>query len=73
MLTYVAARGLTTPLRSGVVRAMAAQGAENAVAAGVRANLAVQTLAVDAAAVHSTYTTSIEARAGQCVAAFPVF
>jgi hypothetical protein len=70
---YVAARGLTVPLRSSVVRAMAARGAGSAVAAGARANLAVQTLAVDYAAVNSMITTSGEARDGQCVAAFPTF
>jgi RHS repeat-associated protein len=71
--SYIAARGLTVPLRSTVVRAMVAQGAESAVSAGVRANLAVQTFAVDAAALHSMYTTSGEARSGQCAAAFPIF
>ncbi len=70
---YIAARGLTVPLRSTVVRAMAAQGAESAVAAGARANFAVQTFAVDYAAVKSTYITSGEARNGQCAAAFPIF
>ncbi len=70
---YVAGKGLTVPLRSGVVRAMAAQGAESAVAAGARANFAVQTFAVDYAAVKSTYITSGEARNGQCAAAFPIF
>ena len=63
---YVAARGLTVPLRSSVVRGMAAEGAEGAVAAGARANLAVQTLAVDYAAINSTITTSGEALSGQC-------
>jgi hypothetical protein len=52
---------------------MAAEGAERAVAAGARANLAVQTLAVDYAAVNSTITTSGEARSGECAAAFPIF
>jgi RHS repeat-associated protein len=70
---YIAGRGLTVPLRSSVVRAMAAKGAESAVAAGARANIAVQTLAVDYAAVKSTITTAGEARSGQCAAAFPVF
>ena len=70
---YVAARGLTVPLRSSVVRAMAAQGAESAVAAGARANLAVQTLAVDYAAIKSGYLTSKEALSGECSAAFPIF
>ena len=70
---YVAARGLTVPLRSSIVRAMAAEGAEGAVAAGARANFAVQTLAVDYAAVNSTITTAGEARSGQCAAALPVF
>jgi hypothetical protein len=70
---YVAARGLTVPLRSSVVRAMAAEGAEGTVAAGSRANLAVQTLAVDYAAINSTITTAGEARNGQCAAAFPIF
>jgi hypothetical protein len=51
---YIAAQGLTTPLRSSVVRAMAAQGAKSAVGAGARANLAVQTFAVDYAAIKST-------------------
>ena len=70
---YVAARGLTVPLRSSIVRGMAAEGAESAVAAGARANLAVQTLAVDYAAINSTITTAGEARSGQCAAAFPLF
>jgi hypothetical protein len=70
---YVAARGLTVPLRSSIVRTMAAEGAESAVAAGARANLAVQTLAVDYAAINSTITTAGEARSGQCAAAFPIF
>jgi hypothetical protein len=39
---------------------------EGAVAAGARANLAVQTLAVDYAAINSTITTSGEALSGQC-------
>ena len=70
---HIAARGLTVPLRSGIVRGMAAQGAERAVAAGVKANVAVQLLAVDAASIHSTIATSGEARSGQCAAAFPIF
>jgi len=70
---YVAARGLTVPLRSGVVRGMIAQGAESAVAAGARANVAVQTLAVDYAAIKSTVVTSGMARNGQCAAALPIF
>ncbi|HXL21323.1 MAG TPA: RHS repeat-associated core domain-containing protein [Candidatus Dormibacteraeota bacterium] len=70
---YIAARGLTVPLRSTIVRAMAAQGAKNAVAAGARANFAVQTIAVDYAALHSMYTTSGQARSGECAAAFPIF
>lgn len=70
---YIATRGLTVPLRSSIVRTMAAEGAEGAVAAGVRANLAVQTIAVDYAAVNSTITTAGEARNGQCAAAFPIF
>lgn len=45
---YVAAWGLTVPFRSSVVRAMAAEGAEGAVAAGARANLGV----------HSSWLTS---------------
>ena len=70
---YVAARGLTVPLRSGVVRGMIAQGAESAVAAGARANVAVQTLAVDYAAIKSGYLTTKEALNGGCAAAFPIF
>ena len=70
---YVAARGLTVPLRSSIVRTMAAEGAESAVTAGARANLAVQTLAIDYAAINSTITTAGEARNGQCAAAFTVF
>jgi RHS repeat-associated protein len=69
---YIGAKGLTVPLRSSIVRAMAAEGAEGAVAAGARANLAVQTIAIDYAAVNSAITTSGEARNGQCAAAFPV-
>jgi hypothetical protein len=64
--TYIASRGLTVPLRSSVVRGMAAEGAEDAIAAGGRANVAVQTLAVDYAAINSTITTSGEALSGQC-------
>ena len=70
---YIAARGLTVPLRSSVVRAMATQGAEEAVAAGTRANVAVQTFAIDYAAVKSGFATSKEALNGQCAAAFPIF
>ena len=70
---YVAERGLTVPLRSSIVRGMAAEGAEGAVAVGARANLAVATVAVDYAAVNSTITTAGEARNGDCTAAFPVF
>ena len=63
---YVATRGLTVPLRSSVVRGMIAEGAEGAVAAGARANVAVQTFAIDYAAIDSTIRTSEEARSGQC-------
>ncbi len=70
---YVAAKGLTTPLRSSVVRGMAVRGTETAFAAGARANLAVQTIAVDYAALQSMYVTSGEARRGQCAAALPIF
>ncbi len=70
---YVASRGLTVPLRSGIVQAMAAEGAESAIATGAKANVATQTLAVDYAAVDSTITTAGEARNGQCAAAFPIF
>jgi RHS repeat-associated protein len=70
---YVAARGLTVPLRSSVVRTMIAEGAEGAIAAGTKANVAAQTFAIDYAAVKSTVTTSGEARNGQCAAAFPIF
>jgi len=70
---YIAARGLTVPLRSGIVRAMIADGAEGAVAAGARANLAVQTVAVDVVAVESMLATMQQARSGTCAAAFPVF
>ncbi len=70
---YIAARGLTVPLRSSVVRGMIAQGAESAVAAGAKANVAVQTLAVDYAAIKSTVVTAGQARSGQCAAAFPIF
>jgi hypothetical protein len=52
---------------------MAAKGAEGAVATGARVNLAVQTIAVDYAAVNSTITTAGEARNGQCAAALPIF
>jgi hypothetical protein len=70
---YIATRGLSVPLRSSIVRTMAAEGAEGAVAAGARANLAVQTLAVDYAAISSTITTAGEVRNGQCAAALPIF
>lgn len=70
---YIAARGLTVPLRSSVVRTMIAQGAEGAIEAGTKANVAAQTLAIDYAAAKSTVTTSAEARNGQCAAAFPIF
>ena len=70
---YIAQQGLIGPLRSSVVRTAIAMGAEDAVAAGARANLAVQTLAVDWAALKSTYLTSKEALGGGCSAAFPVF
>jgi len=70
---YIATRGLTVPLRSSVVRGMIAKGAEKAVAVGAKANVAVQTVAVDYAAVKSMYVTSGEARNGTCAAAFPVF
>lgn len=70
---YISIRGLTVPLRSSVVRGMIAQGAEDAVAVGSRANVAVQTLAVDYAALNSMYVTSGEARDGTCAAAFPIF
>lgn len=61
------------PLRSPVVRTAIATGTEDAVAVGARANIAVQTVAVDYAALNSMYVTSGEARNGQCAAAFPVF
>ena len=70
---YIADRGLTVPLRSSVVRSMITKGAEAAVAAGEMADVAVQTAAVDYAALKSTYLTSMEARGGGCSAAFPVF
>ena len=50
-----------------------AEGAEGAVAAGVRANVAVQTVAVDVAAVMATIAASQQALSGGCAAAFPVF
>jgi len=64
---------LTVPLRSSVVRTAIATGVEDAVAAGQRANLGVQTVAVDLAAIYSTVVTAGEARSGGCAAAFPVF
>jgi hypothetical protein len=70
---YIAGRGLTVPFRSSVVRLMTAEGAETAVAVGARANLAVQTLAVDYAAVNSMLTTMDQARSGTCAAALPIF
>lgn len=70
---YIAARRLTVPLRSSVVRSMATKGAESAVAAGSKANLAVQTLAVDYASVKSMLTTMDQARDGTCAAALPIF
>jgi RHS repeat-associated protein len=70
---HIAARGLTVPLRSSIVRNIIAEGTEGAVASGLRANAAMQTLAVDAAAVHATVTTSASALNGTCAAAFPVF
>jgi hypothetical protein len=69
---YVAAGGLTVPLRSSVVRGMIVRGAESAVAAGARANVAMQTFAVDYAAIKSTVVTSGQARNGECAAAFPI-
>lgn len=63
----------TVPLRSSIVRGMIQQGAEKAVAVGAKANIAVQTLAVDYAAIKSTVITVGEARNGTCAAAFPVF
>src|ERR1700683_3868475 len=70
---YIATKGLTVPLRSSVVRGMIQEGAEGAVDAGSKANLAVQTLAVDYAAIKSAITSSEEARNGQCAAALPIF
>jgi hypothetical protein len=70
---YVWARGLTVPLRSSIVRAMIGGGVRNAVQAGTRANAAVQTIAVDYAAIKSAILTSGDARDGSCSAAFPIF
>jgi RHS repeat-associated protein len=70
---YIAYEGLTMPLKSPVVRLAIEKGTEAAVASGVRANLAVQTLAVDYAAVKAGYLVSKEALNGGCAAAFPVF
>jgi len=70
---YIAAQGLTVPLRSSVVRGAIQAGTEAAVQSGIRANLAVQTFAVDYAAVKSGYLTSQEALNGECAAAFPIF
>lgn len=70
---YIAYRGLTKPLASSLVRGMIVHGAEGAVAAGARANLATLTVAVDYAAIRSLLITIDEARSGQCVAAFPIF
>lgn len=70
---YIAAQGLTMPLKSTVVQLAIEKGTEAAVASGLRANLAVQTLAVDYAAIKSGYQTSQEALNGECAAAFPIF
>jgi len=70
---YIVQQGLTVPLRSSVVRNAIVAGAEDAVAVGQRANVAVQTFAVDWASLKSTYLTSKEALSGGCSAAFPVF
>lgn len=70
---YIAAQGLTVPLRSSVVQLAIEKGTEAAVASGLIANLAVQTLAVDYAAVKSGYLASQEALNGECSAAFPIF
>ena len=70
---YIAQQGLTVPLRSSVVRNAISLGVGDAVALGQRVNIAVQTFAVDWAAVKSTYLSSKEALSGGCSAAFPVF
>jgi RHS repeat-associated protein len=70
---YIAARGLTMPLKSTVVQLAIGKGTQAAVASGARANLAVQTIAVDYAAVNATIVTAGEARDGTCAAAFPIF
>ena len=70
---HIAARGLTVPLRSSIVKTIIAEGTESAVASGLRANAAMQTVAVDIAAVNSTIETAADARNGTCAAAFPVF
>jgi len=70
---YIVQQGLTVPLRSSVVRNAISLGVEDAVAAGQRANVAVQTFAVGYAAFMSMLTTMSEARSGGCAAAFPVF
>jgi RHS repeat-associated protein len=70
---YITQQGLIVPLRSSVVRTAIATGTEDAVAAGARASLAVQTVAVDIAAFRSLLTTMGEARNGGCAAAFPTF
>ena len=70
---YIAARGLTVPLRSSVVRTMIAAGAGDAVAVAAKTNVAFQTAAVDYAAIKSGYNTSKEALDGGCSAAFPFF
>ena len=69
---YIAAKGLTVPLRSSVIRTMVAGGSEGAVAAGMKANLAVQITALGIAAGHSTYSASKEALNGQCSPAFRI-
>lgn len=70
---YIVQQGLTVPLRSSVVRNAISLGVEDAVALGTKVNVAVQTFAVDWAALKSTYLTSQEAQSGGCSAAFPVF
>jgi hypothetical protein len=69
---YIVQQGLTVPLRSKVVQKAIVAGAEDAVAVGQKANVAVQMFAVDYAAVKSAILTSFEARGGACAAAFPV-
>jgi hypothetical protein len=70
---YIAAQRLTMPLKSSVVRVAIAKGTQAAVASGLKANFAVQTVAVDYAAIKSTIVTAGKARSGQCAAAFPIF